>query len=38
MLMRMPGSLAEYAPGKDTKFLGEYVPDPPETVIWAHEM
>jgi hypothetical protein len=28
MLMRMPGSEAEYAPGKETVSVGEQVPEP----------
>ncbi len=38
MLIRRPGSLALYAPGKETRPDGCLLPEPPETEIWAHEM
>ena len=34
-LIRIPGSLAEYAPGRET-VDGDAVPVPPETLICAH--
>jgi hypothetical protein len=37
MLMRTPGSEAEYAPGRDTFGLGSLLP-PPVTRSWAQEM
>lgn len=36
MLTTRPGSLALYAPGKDT-LVGFADPDPPETLICAHD-
>ena len=38
MLTRMPGSVALYAPGNETRFDGVLAPEPPVTLIWAHEM
>lgn len=36
MLSSRPGSLGEYAPGKESR-LGRAVPVPPVTLTWEHE-